>query len=236
LVLGCGESGSAIALALHAAGYAVALLDEADPAWHRRGMALTNAWYAGNAELDGEGAVFCASLKSLPPVLARRLIAATTWSWPAVADALAPRLIVDARGAKRRGSQVLRGHAPVTIGIGADFAAGVHVDRALAPAIDSTPHAVAATRHGRFMTDRRIGDAVRSGQVVGGLGLEAVRAPATGVLIGLAARGARIEPGDTIVEVDPAGVAHRCFGVAEGARRVAAELMSVLAIPDRVVP
>ena len=46
----------------------VVLVDEADPAWHRRGMALTNAWYVGNADLDGESACFCASLKSIPSV------------------------------------------------------------------------------------------------------------------------------------------------------------------------
>ena len=80
IVLGCGEVGSAVALALHQAGLAVVLVDEADPAWHRRGMAFTNAWYVGTAELEGEGACFCASLKSIPSVLARRMIAATTWS------------------------------------------------------------------------------------------------------------------------------------------------------------
>ena len=63
------------------------------------------------------------------------------------------------------------------------------------------------------MTERRIGDAVRAGQIVGGLGNEVVAAPASGVLLGLAARGARIEPGDPLVEVDPAGVPHRCFGI-----------------------
>ena len=53
IVLGCGEVGSAVALALHRARFAVVLVDEADPAWHRRGMAFTNAWYVGNAQLEG---------------------------------------------------------------------------------------------------------------------------------------------------------------------------------------
>ena len=74
IVLGCGEVGSAVALALHQSGLAVVLVDEADPAWHRRGMAFTNAWYVGNAELESEGACFCASLKSIPSILARRMI------------------------------------------------------------------------------------------------------------------------------------------------------------------
>ena len=235
IVLGCGEVGSAVTLALFGAGYSVALLDEADPAWHRRGMAFTNAWYLGNAELEGEGACFCSSLKSIPSVLARGLIAATTWSWPTVAAALNPTVLVDARGPKRRGSEILRDHVPLTIGIGDDFVAGGNVDVVLALAVDPVSNGIVeATRHGRFMTERRIGDAVRSGQVVGGLSNEVVLAPSAGVLLGLAARGARIEPGDRLVEIDPAGVAHRCFGVGHGPRQVAAEVLSVLALPSSV--
>src|SRR5262245_20726987 len=94
IVLGCGGVGSGVACALHRAGWSVVLVDDADPAWHRRGMAFTNAWYIGNAELDGAGACFCASLKSIPSVLAQRMVAATTWSWRSVADALHPKLLV----------------------------------------------------------------------------------------------------------------------------------------------
>jgi len=128
IVLGCGDVGSAVALALHQAGLAVVLADEADPSWHRRGMAFTNAWYVGNAELESEGACFCASLKSIPSILARRMIAATTWSWPGVAAALEPEILVDARGRKRRGAEALRGRVPHAVGIGAGFVPGESVD------------------------------------------------------------------------------------------------------------
>ena len=136
IVLGCGETGSAVALALHVAGFAVVLVDEADPAWHRRGMAFTNAWYVGNAELDGEGACFCASLRSIPSVLSRRMIAATTWSWPGVTAALAPRVLVDTRRRKRRGSEILLDRVPLTIGIGEDFVEGENVHVAIEPVVD----------------------------------------------------------------------------------------------------
>jgi xanthine dehydrogenase accessory factor len=256
IVLGCGEVGSAVAVVLHQAGLSVALVDEADPSWHRRGMAFTNAWYVGNAELENEGACFCASLKSMPSILARRMIAATTWSWPGVAAALEPVLLVDARGRKRRGSDILRGCIPLTIGIGSGFADGENVDVAIenpaempngrggeaaecahspdsghdANAGRASWVAIEAPRHGRFMTERRIGDFVRVGQIVGGLGNEPIAAPIDGVLIGLSARGARVESGDTLVEVDPDGMPHRCYGIAAGPRRVAASVLSVFAV------
>jgi hypothetical protein len=79
------------------------------------------------------------------------------------------------------------------------------------------------------MTERRIGDSVRAGEKIGAVGNQAVAAPANGVLLGLAARGARIEPGDELVEVDPNGVPYRCHGITAGSRTVAAAVVSVLA-------
>ena len=109
VVLGAGDVGSAVALLLHRAGTAVVLCDEVDPAWPRRGMAFTDAWYLGSAELDGEAALFCASVKSIPAVLDHhRHIAATTWSWRGVAEALGAVALVDARMRKRSESDDLR--------------------------------------------------------------------------------------------------------------------------------
>ena len=240
------------------------LVDDADPPWHRRGMAFTNAWYVGNAELDGAGACFCASLKSIPSVLAHGMIAATTWSWGSVADTLRAQVLVDA-GRLRRRPEMLRGRVPLTIGIGPDFVAGEGVDVALeapaeavgaarlptlgrdeaAPPARTRSYVVASTRYGRFMTERRIGDRVHAGEKIGAVGNETVAAPASGVLLGLAARGARIEPGDELVEVDPNGVPYRCHGIGAGPRTVAANVLAVLAgraasadtaIPATIVP
>jgi biotin carboxyl carrier protein len=153
-----------------------------------------------------------------------RMIAATTWSWPSVVDALHPYVLI-AAGRARPQPQLLRGRVPITIGIGTEFVAGDHVDIVVAapsdpPRADSpceapcrehtTPtqtrrsYVVASTRFGRFATVRRIGDAVRAGEPVGAVGNQTIAAPATGVLLGLAARGARIQPGDELVEIDPA--------------------------------
>ncbi len=71
------------------------LIDDADPPWSRRGMSYADAWYVGGATLDQVDACFCASVKSIPAVLARGdMIAATTWSWPGVATALQPTALI----------------------------------------------------------------------------------------------------------------------------------------------
>ena len=91
IVVGCDDVGSAIACALHGAGAAVVLVDDADPPWARRGRSYADAWYVGGATLERVDACFCGSVRSIPAVLARGdMIAATAWSFQGVASALKP--------------------------------------------------------------------------------------------------------------------------------------------------
>jgi xanthine dehydrogenase accessory factor len=258
VVLGGGDVGSAVALALHRAGLGVVLCDEVDPAWLRRGMAFTNAWYLGSAELDGEAAMFCASVKSIPAVLDRhRLIAATTWSWRGVVQALGALALVDARMRKRDVHDDLRQDLLTTIGLGPGFAAGRNVDLAVETAWGERLGAVvaagptlgavgdppplggagrerfaAAPAAGRFATEHRIASRVARGQPVGAVGAQVIAAPLDGVLRGLTARGARVAPGMKLVEVDPRGDPALCYGVGERPATIARGVIAALAGRD----
>ncbi len=237
VVIGSGEVGSAIAVVLHRAGWAVVLCDEVDPAWLRRGMTFTNAWYIGNADLADEAAVFCASVKSIPAVLDRhRLIAATTWSWPGVAAALKPFAVVDATQGTRGAALELKSRAEadvLTVGVGPDLADDTRVDVVVRSALIADEGGrrgsiVRAARAGRFVTARRIGDRVIEGEVVGAVGTLAVTAPQSGVLRGLSARGARIREGTEIVEVDPRGDPILRFGLCDDAVAIGGEVLNAL--------
>ncbi|HEY2817911.1 MAG TPA: hypothetical protein VGK44_12370 [Casimicrobiaceae bacterium] len=255
IVIGCGDVGSAVAHALHRAGCAVVLIDQADPPWTRRGMAYTDAWYVGAASLAGVDACFCASVRSIPFVLDRRdMVAATTWSWQGVAAALLPIAIVDARVIKRRAPASLKqGAALLTIGLGPGFVAGVHADIAIETAWGSDLGAVLeagmtkpfegeprriggagreryvyAPRAGRFHTERGIGECVVAGDDVATLDGEPITAPLSGALRGLSARGARVSIGQKIVEVDPRGEPSLCFGLGERPQRIASGVLEAL--------
>jgi xanthine dehydrogenase accessory factor len=246
IVIGCDNIGSAVAHSLHRAGLRVVLADAADPPWPHRGRTFANAWYIGTAELEGEITCFCASVRSIPSVLRRGLIAATTWSWMGLADALDPAVIVDARVRRSLETARLLGHAPVTVAIGPGFAAGVDANvvvestdsaaadaeaahaRSTEPVCERRRHAVIAGTAGRFMTTHGIGDRVEAGQVVGYIGLRPVVAPRRGVLLGLSARGARVALGQRVVEVDGRGEPAFCFGIDEDAQRCAASVLSAM--------
>ena len=198
IVIGCDDVGSAVARRLHREGADVVIVDDADPPWPRRGMSYADAWYVGGATLEGIDACFCASVKSIPAVLARGdMIAATTWSWRGVAAAIGPVACFDLRDPPR---------------------AIAHPDGYRVDA----PHA------GRFLTRLEIAERVVAGEIVGELGAFAVIAPVSGVLRALSARGARVAAGQTLIEVDPSGDPARCFGIepfaAEVARSIAASL------------
>jgi xanthine dehydrogenase accessory factor len=245
IIIGSDEIGSAIAVAFDRLGYAVVVCDEVDPPWSRRGMAFTDAWYYGNANLDGATAVFCATVKSIPAVLDRPgLIAATTWSWGGAAAALPTALIVAATPGTRRPAIDLRARIERgvrTVGIGAHYAKGRNVDIAIECSDPVTPDdatTVASKVHrvdvraplpGRFATACRIGDRVREGQVLGVIGSAPIAAPRSGVLIGLSARGAAMRPGDVVIEVDPLDDPERCFGLDARGAMVADAVVAALA-------
>jgi len=250
IVVGADDAGSAVAVALHRAGFATVICDDIDPPWARRGMSFTNAWYFGNAELDGEAAICCSNVKSIPTVLRRdSLIAATSWSWHGIALALRPVAIVQSGSTRRRDGGAFKARAPegtVTINIGGDYAAGDDFDVVIAydpgesdGAIGTSAanlvgaadrgQIVCAGKAGRFATNRRIGEHVLRGEVVGAIGDNDVVAPIDGVLRGLTARGAAVFEGAIVVEVDPRGDPSLCFGIDEHASRIARSLVAALA-------
>jgi len=263
IVVGATDVGSAAAIALHRAGYGVVLCENVDPAWLRRGMAFTDAWYVGNAEVDGIAAVFCASVRSIPTVLAREgLIAATTWSWSGVAESLAPAAVVHTRTRDRLPDDLRAGgsNERLTIGVGPGYVAGGNVDtviesapglslgelircgsalsRGEGPGLSLSGHGrfVHAPAGGRFVTQHRIGMAVAKGETVGAIGIVPIFAPMTGVLRGLTARGARVTEGIRVVEVDPRGDPALCFGIGDRPRAIADGVIAALADRGVFIP
>ena len=240
IVIGCDDIGSAVAHSLHRAGLRVVLADAADPPWPHRGRTFTNAWYIGTAELEGEIACFCASVRSVPSVLRQGLIAATTWSWMGLADVLDPAVIVDARMRDGQATARLFGRAPMTIAIGQRLMAGVDADlvlespddaaraRSVEPVRENGHTTVLSDAAGRFMTTHQISHRVEAGDVVGHIGLRPVVAPRPGVLCGLSARGARVGLGQKIVEVDSRGDPALCFGIDQQPRQIAAGVLAAM--------
>ena len=229
LVRGIGDVGSAVAHTLFFAGYAVIIHDSPQPTASRRSMAFTDAIFDGVAQLEGVQAVLVEDLQDLPRmVAARQLVPVVVADLSLVLRAVALQVLVDARMRKHEQPEVQLGLAPLTIGLGPNFTAGVTTDLAVETAwgdemgkvlssgttrpLEGDPkpiggHArdryVYAPTSGVFRTSLQVGDPVQAGQIVALVDSASISAPLTGVLRGLTRDGVWVTSGAKVLEVDP---------------------------------
>jgi len=246
LVRGSGDVGSAVAHVLHAAGYGVAIHDIATPAAPRRGMAFTDAIFAGTCELEGVQARRVDEPAELAAALERRdAITVTTIDLTAVLGALRPAVLVDARMRKRARPESQRDLAALTIGLGPNVVAGETTHLAIETqwgedlgrvleagatrALGGEPRSFDGHARDRFVyaplagvlrTSARIAQRVRAGEVVAMIGDEPLAAPLDGILRGLTHDGVHVEAGAKVVEVDPRGDVSKVTGIGERPRRI----------------
>jgi xanthine dehydrogenase accessory factor len=254
LVLGAGDMGSAVAHALHEAGWAVAIRDDPAPAHPRRGMAFADALWDGRAELAGVGAMRVDTGAALRDALADgRAIAVTALSLDAVLAAQDFAAAIDARMRKRSTPPDRRGLAALVLGLGPGFVAGGNCHLAVetsweAPGrlieagptlpLRGEPRAIAgvgrepavyAPAGGVLRTARRIGERVTAGEAVATIDGIVLRAPVGGCLRGLVRDNVTVTKDAKVLEVDPRGDPALCFGIGERPRLVAAAVAEVLA-------
>lgn len=246
VVRGAGDVGSAVAVRLFTAGYAVIIHDDAAPTTSRRLNAFTDALFDGEAILAGVRAIRVDDANRVPELLgAHEVIPVHTGALEDVLKRIHPAVLVDARMRKRAIPELQRGLAPLVVGLGPNFFAGRDVGANVDIAIEtswedlgriitsgptmplqgeprplgghSRDRFVYAPIGGIFRTERRIGDTVAEGEVVGDieptsgqadgeiLSPVPLLAPLTGTLRGLTHDGVPVAQGTKVIEVDPRG-------------------------------
>jgi xanthine dehydrogenase accessory factor len=253
LVCGSGDVGSAVAHALFAAHHQVILQDDPAPAYTRRGMAFTDAFFDGKAELEQVIAKRSSLGVHLQSMLAcGRAIPALTVDRSEVIDAVHPDIVIDARMKKRAQPEMLRGAAPLTLGLGPNFVAGDTTDIVIETSWEAPGRVIkqgaplplrgepqALGGHGRaryvyaldagvFETQLAIGDRVESGQVIATLAGKPILAPLSGRLRGLTHASVTVAQGAKIVEVDPREPDANVYGIGKRPRRIAAGVLTAI--------
>jgi xanthine dehydrogenase accessory factor len=254
LVRGAGDVGSAVAVVLYRAGYAVALHDERTTSTPRRGMAFADAVFDGWAMLDALTAVRVKTPAELRHALnLGDAVPAAVTSFSDAIEAESWAALIDARMRKRAVPEGQRGLAPLTIGLGPNFVAGETVDLAIETMwgdrlgeviaagatlpLGGEPRPIGgvgrarfvyAPAAGRFITAARIGDRVEEGTIVATIGSLALRAPIGGVLRGLTHTGVDVAQRTKVIEVDPRGDPAAAFGLGERPKRIAEGVLKAL--------
>ena len=207
VIKGGGDLATGVAHRLHRAGFRVVITELARPTVIRRAVAFATAVYEGEVTVEGIVA------RRADPDQAEDLLG--EGAIPVLVDPqaeavriLRPLALVDAIMAKRNtGTRIT--DAPIVIGLGPGFTAGVDV------------HAVIETKRGhdlgRVILEGRAAPDTGVPGAIGGVTAERVlRAPCDGIFRGLRAIGQRVEEGEAVACVDDAPVVARVDGVIRG--------------------
>ncbi|MCO5170200.1 MAG: selenium-dependent molybdenum cofactor biosynthesis protein YqeB [Planctomycetes bacterium] len=232
LVRGGGDLGTGIAHALHLSGRRVVVVDRPLPSALRLTVAFAAAAVApdGRWTVQGVEALRCARPDDVAAAWAAGRVA--LWTGPEADLGLRPDLLVDARMRALTEPSTRRDEAPLVIGVGPGFRAGVDahaviesnrgprlgrvITEGVAEPHTGVPGAVAGYRRerlilspcaGTFERCRDLGDAVEAGDVVGHVLDDAdgrpVRVGLSGMIRGLKLTGVRVGAGHKVGDVDP---------------------------------
>lgn len=229
LIRGGNDIASAVAHRLFASGYPVIMLEARQPLTVRRGMAYASAVYDGRTTLAGITAEHALSVEQAFTLLeARQVIPVLGTDEAGIVPAIAPQVLVDARLRKKERSAARIGDAPLLIGLGPGFTAGIEahlvietnrgptlgriITQGEAEPYSGEPVEIAghgktrylyAAREGIFRTSLDLGSRVEQGQIVGKVAGEPVVARIGGSIRGIVRDGLTVPAGAKLVDIDP---------------------------------
>lgn len=229
VIRGGNDIASAVAHRLFSAGYPVVILEAPQPLTVRRGMAYASAVYEGRVTLDCVTAEHAPTVeRALDLLKSRSAISVVTDNAGEILSSLQPCVIVDAWLRKKERSTSRVADAPLVIGLGPGFTAGVeahlvietnrgpnlgriitegeadpYTGEPIKIAGHSKDRYVYAPRAGTFRTPLDLGSHVEAGQVVGQVDGEPLIAKLAGIIRGIVKDGLRVQAGTKLVDIDP---------------------------------
>ncbi len=265
VVRGGGDLATGTIHKLYDEGYRVAVLETEHPACIRRQVSFCEAIYEGKIEVEGVTAVYIEEAeedvlhKAVEKAWARGEIPVFKDPFGHVIKAFQTEIVVDAILAKKNlGTR--RDMAPLTIGLGPGFTAGQDVDIVIetmrgehlgkiyrtGSAIPNTgiPGVIAgyskervihAPASGKFQPRKRIGDMVKTDEVLGVIipeeqqGEVPVFASMTGLLRGMIKEGYLVKKGLKIMDIEPRmDEKELCFLISDKAKCIGESVYQVI--------
>ena len=234
LIRGAGDIASGIALRLWRAGFDVVMTEIARPTTIRRTVAFSEAVLRGETAVEGVTARRAESADEVRRMLEDGVLPVLVDPVCACREELSPDALVDAILAKRNIGTAI-GDAPVVVGVGPGFTAGVDCHAVVetmrghtlgrviyeGAALPNTnipgliggyagERVLRAPADGIFASVRAIGDIVSEGEAVGFAGGQPMVCTIGGVLRGLIADGVPVRKGMKAGDVDPRGDVSYC--------------------------
>ena len=244
VIRGAGDLATGIALRLYRSGYQLVMTDLPEPTAIRRTVCFSEAIRQGETEVEGVRAVHCTDAQDARNRVEQGLVAVLGDPAGACISALKPGAVVDAILAKKNLGTAMT-DAPVVIGVGPGFTAGVDCHAAVetkrghylgrlilaGSAIPNTgvpgdiggysaQRIIRATADGIFEPEVEIGQRVETGALVARVDGTPVYAAMPGMVRGMLPAGLRVTQGMKAGDIDSRCEYEHCFTVSDKARAV----------------
>lgn len=253
LIKGGGDLASGVAYRLKKSGFPVAMSELAQPLVVRRTVAFAEAVHCGEWEVEGIKARYVRDEKEFNRSLqAGEIPVFTAGSYSDFKEYYSPRVIVDARMMKKPNDTYID-EAPIVIGLGPGFTAGIDTDAVIETArghylgrVINSGSAIANTGvpgevmgytrervvyapcAGEFRSERKIGDLIEAGKVFGTVNEIEVRAAISGVIRGQIRPGIQVKKGMKIGDIDPRSKREYCFQISDKALAIGGGVLEAI--------
>ena len=252
VVKGGGDLATGVSHRLHRAGMMVVVTELARPMVIRRSVSFASAVFEGEIVVDGVKACLVDEVDAVHHLLDQGIIPVIVDPDASIIQRLRPKVVVDAIMAKRSlGTSV--DDAPVVIGLGPGFTAGVDVhtvietmrghhlgkvimegsalpDTGVPGSIEghTRDRVLRSPGEGRFSACASIGDQVEAGDVVAHVDGRPLPTRISGVLRGILHDGLEVREGQKVGDVDPRGVVEHCFTISDKARAIGGGVLEAI--------
>ena len=252
MIRGAGDIATGIATRLHRAGFKIVMTEIEKPLAIRRTVCFSEAIGKGETTVEGIRAVHVTNRQDLKAVLDSGDIPVLIDPEAKRRKGLRPDVFIDACLAKRNLGTDLS-FAPIVIGVGPGFTAGVDCHAVIETMrghslgrVITEGSAIPDTKTpgniggytierllrtpcaGTFRTVRRIGDIVEAGETVADVDGMPVKAQIKGVLRGLLPDGTAVPEGLKCGDVDPRCVVENCNTVSDKALAVGGGVLEAI--------
>lgn len=252
LIRGAGDLASGVAHRLWQARFPVFMVDVAKPLVVRRTVSFATAIFEGQVTVEGLTACRVEKMSEVYKVLKQGKIPVLIDPGAESIQLLKPKILVDAIMAKKNlGTR--RHQAPIVLGLGPGFTAGVDVNAVvetmrghyLGRVIwqgSAIPDTGVPGEIGGFTEERllrapvagiwkpsvAIGDWIEKGDTVAVLGEVSVQCRVAGIVRGLLYPGLQAQQGMKVGDVDPRGSKEHCFTISDKSRAVAGGVLEAV--------
>lgn len=253
IVRGGGDIASGTIQKLYRSGFKVLVLEVANPTSIRRKVCYSEAIYEGQITIEGITSVLVTNISEIKEAWVQNKIPVIIDSDGHYINIIKPKILVDAILAKRNlGTKI--NMADITIAIGPGFQAGKDVNVVVetmrghnlgklifeGQAMPNTgipgeikgvskERVIYSPCNGFIKNVKKIGDVVKSGQIIAYADDSEVLATIDGVLRGLIRNGSQVWMGLKIADIDPRlSELENCFTISDKARSIAGGVLEAI--------